>query len=63
MSQSAESDAPRRCTAGARHWFAYHGWVGSSAPTCRHCGAPNPRYDRDRDPRASSVTSPEVGKP
>ena len=40
------------CTRGARHWFAYYGWVGSSAPTCRHCGAPNPNYDIDRDPKA-----------
>lgn len=41
-----------RCKSNMRHWFTYYGWVGSSAPTCRHCGAPNPRYDPDRDPKA-----------
>lgn len=35
-----------------RHWFAYYGWVGSSSPVCRRCGAPNPNYDEDRDPFA-----------
>ena len=35
---------------GARHWFAYYGWPGSSSPVCVRCGAPNPRYDKDRDP-------------
>jgi hypothetical protein len=40
----------RRC--GARHWFAYYGWPGSSAPSCRRCGAHNPRYRRDDDPYA-----------
>lgn len=38
------------CRAGARHWFAYYGWVGSSAKTCRRCGAPNPNYRPDDDP-------------
>lgn len=37
-----------RC--GARCWFAYYGWVGSSAPTCRRCGRPNPHYRPDDDP-------------
>jgi hypothetical protein len=41
------------CTQAARHWWTYYGYVGSSAPTCRHCGAPNPNYDRDRDPHAT----------
>jgi hypothetical protein len=48
---SAASKATR-CRSGARHWFTYYGWVGSSAPTCRHCGATNPNYDRQRDPLA-----------
>lgn len=41
-----------RCS--GRHWFAYRGWVGTSSPTCTRwgCDAPNPRYDRDRDPKA-----------
>jgi len=38
------------CRRSARHWFTRYGWVGSSAPTCRHCGEPNPKYDRQRDP-------------
>lgn len=53
----AERDAPRRCA--GRHWFAYYGWVGSSAPTCRKCSAPNPRYNQDRDPFAHDIP-PEV---
>lgn len=45
----------------ARHWFAYYRWVGSSAPTCRHCGAPNPRYDPERDPFAQAASEgPEI---
>jgi hypothetical protein len=39
-----------RCTRAARHWFAYFGYVGSSAPTCRRCGADNPRYRPEDDP-------------
>lgn len=42
------------CKFGARHWFAYYGWVGSSSPICRRCGAANPDYDRDRDPYANA---------
>lgn len=38
------------CKYGIRHWFAYYGIVGSSAPTCRRCGAPNPNYRPDDDP-------------
>jgi hypothetical protein len=38
------------CDSGARHWFAYYGRVGSSAPTCRRCGADNPNYQPGRDP-------------
>lgn len=36
------------------HWFAYPRQTGTSSPTCtRHgCEAPNPAYDRDRDPYA-----------
>ena len=45
---TAEPTAP--CHHHARHWFTYYGWVGSSAPTCRHCHQPNPNYDPDRDP-------------
>jgi hypothetical protein len=37
----------RRCR-GA-HWFAYYGHPGSSSPFCVRCGAPNPRYDKNRD--------------
>lgn len=51
-----------RCTRGARHWFAYYGWVGSSAPVCRRCGAPNPYYDRDRDPLATDTRRRTDGK-
>ena len=40
------------CQWHARHWFAYRGQVGTSSPTCVRCGAPNPRYERERDPRA-----------
>lgn len=45
------------CRNHARHWFAYYGWVRSSAPTCRHCGAPNPKYDPERDPYAGTERS------
>lgn len=43
----------RPCTRGARHWFAYPGWVGSSAPTCTRygCDVPNPNYSPDADPK------------
>ena len=34
-----------------RHWFAYWGYVGSSSPVCVRCGAPNPNYRPDDDPR------------
>jgi hypothetical protein len=44
-----------RCRNGARHWYAYYGWVGSSSPKCLHCGEPNPKYDRDRDPHACDL--------
>lgn len=37
------------CTSGARHWFAYYGLVGSSAPKCQRCGVANPNYDPERD--------------
>lgn len=40
------------CRNGARHWFTYYGMPGTSAPNCRRCGFANPRYDRDRDPKA-----------
>lgn len=40
----------KRCT--GRCWFAYYGWVGSSSPTCRRCGRPNPRYRPEDDPHA-----------
>lgn len=44
-----------QCRGNIRHWFTYHGMVGSSAPTCQHagCDAPNPNYDPDRDPHAN----------
>ena len=37
-----------------RHWFAYYGSPGTSSPTCVRygCAAPNPNYDRERDPNA-----------
>lgn len=38
------------CPRNARHWFAYYGWPGSSAPICRRCEWPNPKYDAHRDP-------------
>jgi hypothetical protein len=37
-------------TCGWAHWFAYYGWVGSSAPTCQRCGVPNPHYRPEDDP-------------
>jgi hypothetical protein len=39
---------------GGPHWYAYYGRPGSSSPVCVRygCDAPNPRYDRDRDPYA-----------
>lgn len=41
-----------RCNTGGRHWFAYYGQVGTSAPTCvRGCGATNPRYRPEEDPK------------
>lgn len=41
------------CLGGQRHWFAYYGWVGSSAPACQRygCRALNPNYDPERDPK------------
>lgn len=36
------------------HWYAYYGFVGSSAPSCVRCGNPNPNYDPIRDPKAST---------
>jgi hypothetical protein len=36
-----------------KHWFAYYGLVGSSAPKCQRCGAPNPKYRPDDDPYES----------
>jgi hypothetical protein len=35
--------APRRPRCGLRHWFTVYGYPGLRAPTCRRCGAPNPR--------------------
>lgn len=54
MTTNREDDhmIQKRCTRGERHWFTRYGWVGSSAPTCRHCGADNPNYDPERDPLA-----------
>lgn len=46
--------AATKCKGGARHWFTYYGWVGSSAPTCRRCGAPNPNY-RPQDDVADHI--------
>lgn len=42
------------CRGFERHWFAYRGEVGTSAPTCQRmgCDEPNPRYEIDLDPRA-----------
>jgi hypothetical protein len=40
-----------RCKNRARHWFTYYGWVGSSSPVCRWCGAPNPNYRPEDDMR------------
>lgn len=50
----------RRC--GGRCWFAYYGWVGSSAPTCRKCGRQNPHYRPDDDPFRSTSTEQEVAR-
>jgi hypothetical protein len=46
----------RYCRNGARHWFTYYGQVGTSAPRCRRCNEPNPRYRPADDPyrRAAS---------
>jgi hypothetical protein len=43
-----------RCPVQARHWFAYYGYVGSSSPVCVRCGAPNPNYRPDDDPRRTT---------
>lgn len=43
----------RYCSQGVRHWFAYYGLVGSSAPKCQRCGEPNPNYDPERDDKAN----------
>jgi hypothetical protein len=42
-------------TCTGSHWFAYYGLVGTSSPTCVRagCDAPNPHYDRSRDPLVS----------
>jgi hypothetical protein len=50
-----EPDKPYRRVRGVeactyRHFYAYYGWVGSSSPECRRCGAPNNTYDPSRDP-------------
>lgn len=38
------------CWHGGRHWFAYHGYVGSSSPVCTNgCGTPNPKYRPEDD--------------
>jgi hypothetical protein len=41
-------------TCAGSHWFAYYGSPGTSSPVCvlPGCQAPNPRYDRERDPQA-----------
>jgi hypothetical protein len=39
------------CNSGARHWFAYYGLPGTSSPTCRRCGAANPHYRPEADPK------------
>ena len=53
MSEERITAAPR-CPGHQRHWYAYYGWVGSSSPTCVRCGAPNPDYAPERDPRAGN---------
>lgn len=52
-----------QCRSGRRHWFAYYGQPGSSAPTCRRwpCEEPNPNYDPDRDPRAGLAAAEPAG--
>lgn len=53
---TARRRARQRCRYGIRHWFAYHGWVGSSSPVCtRGCGTPNPRYRPEDDPKREGV--------
>lgn len=52
---AAEAEATMtRCS--PRHWFAYYGQPGTSAPTCVRygCDARNPNYDPDRDPYAGA---------
>jgi hypothetical protein len=60
VSDTAGPAVPLREQCGARCWFAYYGWVGSSAPTCRRCGHPNPRYDVERDPYAGEGLSRDL---
>lgn len=58
-----------RCRHRARHWFTYYGWVGSSAPACRACGATNPNYRPEDDPFSKAtwpmetVSNPEPEHP
>lgn len=47
--------AQREGSCGARHWFAYYGQVGSSASSCRRCGASNPSYRPADDPQQRTV--------
>lgn len=49
-------------TCRGAHWFAYRGQPGTSSPTCTRygCDAPNPRYDRDRDPKADPTWNADV---
>lgn len=49
MIKPSAEPRPRPCL---RHWFTYYGFPGSSSPVCLRCGAPNPRYRRDDDPKA-----------
>jgi hypothetical protein len=49
------------CSHGARHWFAYYGMVGSSAPACRRCGAKNPDY-RPADDPFRDLSEPDVSE-
>lgn len=37
------------CGGYQRHWFAYYGRPGSSAPFCQRCGADNPHYRPEDD--------------
>jgi len=46
------------CPGHARHWFAYYGWPGTSSPVCLRCGASNPNYAPERDPRRGEENRP-----